>query len=286
MYWVYRSSSMVTTACLLFHRFYSRCSYSEYHHYDIAATSLFVSCKVVDQRLKLSNLTYCCAAVGLVRSKNSEREKNDKEAQGSADTNNAENSAKDNTSGENTYPLRNNDLEVAKSRWTLRILKLEPFFLEMICFDFEIPTPNQIIPKLCKLLDLSERCCSVALAFANDSLYSNVSLLYVPEIISAASIFLAIRFERHNYTTSGDNLNNKNDAEDSCVSPFRSGSKYIEIENPYSDLSLSKIASLVSSNKSPLSSGFVESRHVEMDLISSIEECINEILDLYSLLMA
>ncbi|CAG8483734.1 2736_t:CDS:1 [Paraglomus brasilianum] len=52
---------VLATACIYFHRFYMRESLAHFHHYDIAGTCLFLSCKTEESTRRLAHVATICA---------------------------------------------------------------------------------------------------------------------------------------------------------------------------------------------------------------------------------
>ncbi|CAG8457468.1 10314_t:CDS:1 [Paraglomus occultum] len=52
---------VLATACIYFHRFYMRESLAQFHHYDIAGTCLFLSCKTEESTRRLTHVATICA---------------------------------------------------------------------------------------------------------------------------------------------------------------------------------------------------------------------------------
>ncbi|KAJ1966323.1 hypothetical protein GGI12_000166 [Dipsacomyces acuminosporus] len=147
------SQAVAATACVFFHRFYMRQSLIEYHAYEVAGACVFLATKVEEEKRSLKSITQVCAMVG----------------------------------------AKGNEKEAAKNRdnWLRHLKRLEVIVLENCCFDMEIVHPYQFISTLIAELNISVQVGKAALAHVNDCLRTVICLLYKPEIVAVAALYLA-----------------------------------------------------------------------------------------------
>lgn len=113
------SRCVALTASILFHRFYMKRDFTNYHYFEIAATCLFIASKSEECRRKLSDVVKVCASIAL------------------------------------TGRMSNKVTEESKIYWKWKdvIVNLEELILEVLCFDVTPVNPY----KICfDILDLSE----------------------------------------------------------------------------------------------------------------------------------
>ncbi|KAK9476218.1 cyclin-like protein [Lipomyces japonicus] len=149
-------------AATLFHRFYVRFSLKRHHHYDVAATCIFLASKVEETGRKIKDLVVACCRVA---------QKND------------------------TLVVD----EQTKEYWRWRdiILFTEELLLEATCFDLTVRSPysplvfltRRLVPDESKRNALSKS----AWAFINDSVRTELCLRFSSNLIAAAAFYFASR---------------------------------------------------------------------------------------------
>ncbi|KAJ1678146.1 hypothetical protein EV182_004679 [Spiromyces aspiralis] len=154
----------VSTACVLLHRFYMRYSLREYHHYTIAATSLFLACKAEETLRKLEDFI---PIVAYYTSKGTRR-----------------------------APPGSSEYE----KWRHVILYHEFLMLEACCFDLVINNPYQYIVAMSRTLRLDKRLTQMAWNFVADCLRVPMPVIFPPNVIAAISIALAYKVNDMDYT--------------------------------------------------------------------------------------
>ncbi|KAK8069588.1 hypothetical protein PG994_006204 [Apiospora phragmitis] len=148
-------------AGVFFHRFYMRCSMDEkrgIHHYNIAATALFLANKTEENGAKTKNIII---AVAKVAQKNAN--------------------------------LIIDEQSKEYWRWRDSILSYEEVMLEYLTFDLSITHPYQILYKLLEELNCihNKDLRKSAWTFCNDSCLSVMPLLVESRDVALSSIFFA-----------------------------------------------------------------------------------------------
>ncbi|KAK7976205.1 carbamoyl-phosphate synthase subunit L [Apiospora arundinis] len=148
-------------AGVFFHRFYMRCSMDEkrgIHHYNIAATAIFLANKTEENGAKTKNIII---AVAKVAQKNAN--------------------------------LIIDEQSKEYWRWRDSILSYEEVMLEYLTFDLSITHPYQILYKLLEELNCihNKDLRKSAWTFCNDSCLSTLPLLVESRDVALASIFFA-----------------------------------------------------------------------------------------------
>ncbi|EEB06174.1 P-TEFB associated cyclin [Schizosaccharomyces japonicus yFS275] len=151
--------STLATANIFLHRFYLRHSLKEYHYYDIAATCIFLACKVEDTNRKVRDIVVYCAKVA----------------------------------------QKNLDLEIDEQtkeywKWRDAILYTEEVLLDSLCFDLTLLHPYEQIRSLAsQFAPESKDLTKIAWTYLNDSTRSITCLLHPSYVLAAASFAYALR---------------------------------------------------------------------------------------------
>ncbi|KAJ8657148.1 hypothetical protein O0I10_007228 [Lichtheimia ornata] len=150
----------IATAMTYFHRFYTRHSFTHYRFEVVAATCVYLACKVEESMRKIKDVV----AASLLH----------------------------------MHSRENHEDEMAKLFHALRdaIIQYEFIVVETLCFDFAIDHPHQALLDLLDELEASERIAQAAWSFANDSMRLVLCLSHEPRHIAAACILLAYRLHR------------------------------------------------------------------------------------------
>ncbi|KAG2179931.1 hypothetical protein INT43_003718 [Umbelopsis isabellina] len=159
----------IATAMVFFHRFFMRKSLKDYPFYDIGATAIFLATKVEESGRKLRDIVTVCAQKAA---------KNEK--------------------------LVLDEQSKDFQRWRDIILYDEGVLLEAICFDLSVEHPYHYLLLYIGELRESNRLAQTAWMFVNDSIKSPLCLLYSPQIIASASIYLASKTIGHELTADED----------------------------------------------------------------------------------
>ncbi|KAF2191178.1 cyclin-like protein [Zopfia rhizophila CBS 207.26] len=156
----------LSTAAVFFNRYLMRRSlvaqagYKPLHHYQIAATSLFLATKVEENCRKMKELVVACVRVAL----------------------------KD--------PNKLVD-EQTKDFWKWRdtILYSEDVLLETVCFDLSVEPPYKTMYDMLKYygVEHNKRLRNAAWAFLSDSCLTQLCLLFTSRTIAAASLYCGAR---------------------------------------------------------------------------------------------
>ncbi|KAF2199858.1 cyclin-like protein [Delitschia confertaspora ATCC 74209] len=156
----------ISTAAVFFNRFLMRQTlvakngFKPLHHYQIAATCLFLASKVEETTRKMKEFVVACVRVAL----------------------------KD--------PNRLVD-EQTKDFWKWRdtILYNEDVILEVICFDLTVDSPYKIMYEMLKYygVEHDKRLRNASWAFLNDSSMTQLCLLFSSRTIAAASLYCGAR---------------------------------------------------------------------------------------------
>ncbi|KAK8170636.1 cyclin-like protein [Phyllosticta citribraziliensis] len=156
----------LSTAGVFLHRFITRKSlvnkdgHKALHHYQIAATSLFLATKVEENCRKMKELVIACCRVA----------------------------------------QKNPNLLVDEQtkdfwRWRDTILYHEDVLLETICFDLTIESPYKLLFDMLKYFGLehNKRVRNAAWTFINDSHATQLCLLFTSRTIAAAALYCGAR---------------------------------------------------------------------------------------------
>ncbi|RPA76020.1 cyclin-like protein, partial [Ascobolus immersus RN42] len=145
----------ISTAAVFLHRFYMRQKMQVHHHYEIAATSLFLATKVEENMKKYDHLI---TEVIRVAQKNPKMPPVDRH------------------SGDFW-------------RWSDVIQEKEELMLEALCFDLHVPKSYDFLLAFTKTLDVeTKEVLRSAWSFLNDSYMSLVCLVYRAEAIAAGAL--------------------------------------------------------------------------------------------------
>lgn len=159
----------IATAMVFFHRFFMRKSLKDYPFYDIGATAIFLATKVEESGRKLRDIVTVCAQKAA---------KNEK--------------------------LVLDEQSKDFQRWRDIILYDEGVLLEAICFDLSVEHPYHYLLLYINELRESNQLAQTAWMFVNDSIKSPLCLLYAPQIIAGASIYLASKLIGRELTADED----------------------------------------------------------------------------------
>ncbi|KAJ2556150.1 hypothetical protein EV175_002113 [Coemansia sp. RSA 1933] len=145
---------VASTACVFFHRFYMRQSMGQFHAYQIAGACVLLASKVEENKRSFNDIAYACAYVA----------------------------AKGNTK----------DAAAQLDTWKRLLQRLELVLLENCCFDMGVTHPYKYIDTLAPEFGIPVFVAKSATAHVNDCLRSPICLLYRPEVIAVASLYMAI----------------------------------------------------------------------------------------------
>ncbi|KAI9307925.1 cyclin-like protein [Cunninghamella echinulata] len=159
----------VATAIVYFHRFYMRCSFSEYGMEHVSGACIYLACKVEESSRKVSDVTMACLMTRYHKINEDEKQK-------------------------------------LYQTWRSAILWYERYLLEILCFDMTIDHPHQLLLEFGSELDAPEKVIQSAYGFANDSLRRPLCLIYDPQMIAAACILLGYRAVNEDIPTSTDTI--------------------------------------------------------------------------------
>ncbi|KAJ2009808.1 hypothetical protein GGI04_000124 [Coemansia thaxteri] len=145
------------SACVYLHRFFMRHSLKEHHHYNIAATCLFIACKAEESLRKLD----CFIPVIVYYA----------------------------SKGNRKAPPGTTEFE----KWRAVILRTEVVVLQALCFDLVVEHPHMALVGLCDRLELPQHLSQMTWSFIADCLRLPVCLVYSPRSIACASVALAAK---------------------------------------------------------------------------------------------
>ncbi|CDS11956.1 hypothetical protein LRAMOSA04152 [Lichtheimia ramosa] len=153
----------VATAMVFFHRFYTRHSFSIYKPEILAATCMFLACKVEDSFCKINDIV--SISMG------------------------------------HLYTWGSTNEEKAKMffGWRDAIVRYEIIVLETLCFDLSVNHPYEPLLDILGELKVSESVVQSAWGFANDSLRLPVCLIHEPKLIAAACVMLSYRLHHQQF---------------------------------------------------------------------------------------
>ncbi|CAG8519165.1 11324_t:CDS:2 [Acaulospora morrowiae] len=152
----------IATAATFLHRFYMRKSFKEFHHYDIGGTCVFMACKTEEVSRKMKEVAIACA-------KSARKDKHLKD-------------------------------EKEFDKWHHTITKREPTIAATLCFDLSVEHPYKPLVEFFRGSKGSkvgyegedlENLFGSAWAFINDSFLTTTPVLYKPNVIASAVIFIA-----------------------------------------------------------------------------------------------
>ncbi|KAG2221143.1 hypothetical protein INT45_004452, partial [Circinella minor] len=158
----------ISTAMVYFHRFFSRESFNNHRYEHIAATCIYLACKVEESSRRPSDVAEACI-----------------QYRASSRSNHNENNPK-------------------IQRWRRAILSNEHLLLDILCFDFTVEHPYQSLLQFAEELGTPENTLQAAWAFVNDSLRLILCLLYEPHLIAAGCLLLAYRLNNKQFPVDGD----------------------------------------------------------------------------------
>ncbi|CAN6646461.1 hypothetical protein TRVA0_021S02168 [Trichomonascus vanleenenianus] len=145
------------TATLFMHRFYARESLTKHHQYNTAGVVTFLATKVEETHRKLRDVTKWCCRVA----------------------------RKDNT-------LDADEQSLEFQKWRTVLINNEILLLKVLCFDYSIDSPVDVLHSLVKRWDLSSSCiktCQYSWRFLVDSAYTPLCLFYDLKTIAAAALY-------------------------------------------------------------------------------------------------
>ncbi|KAK7204494.1 cyclin [Myxozyma melibiosi] len=151
---------VVYTATTMLHRFYMRFSLKRYHHYDIAATCIFLATKVEEHTRKLKDIVIACCRAALKK-----------------------------------VDLYIDEQNKEFWRWRDTILFDEELLLEALCFDLVLENPYTVLAGFARRFVPNEQHRSplikAAWGFLTDSAKTTAALRYPPKVLAAAALFYA-----------------------------------------------------------------------------------------------
>ncbi|KAJ2787164.1 hypothetical protein GGI15_000944 [Coemansia interrupta] len=145
------------SACVYLHRFFMRHSLKEYHHYNIAATCLFVACKSEETLRKLESFI---PAIVYYASK-----------------------------GKRKAPEGTSEFE----KWRTVILHTEVALLEALCFDMVVEHPYVPLIEILEGLRATRQLSQMAWSFVADLLRLPACLVWPGRTLALAAVGLAVR---------------------------------------------------------------------------------------------
>ncbi|KAI9493883.1 cyclin-like protein [Zychaea mexicana] len=154
----------ISTAMVYFHRFFARESFTVYKYEYIAATCVYLACKVEESSRKASDVATACIQ----------------------------------------YRPNRGSSDEEKAKIIRAILWHEHILLDILCFDFTVEHPYRFLIDFAEELGTSETTLQAAWAFANDSLRLTLCLLYPPHVIAAGCLLLAYRLNSEQLPRDGD----------------------------------------------------------------------------------
>ncbi|KAJ2123379.1 hypothetical protein IW147_002592 [Coemansia sp. RSA 720] len=145
------------SACVYLHRFFMRHSLKEYHHYNVAATCLFLACKAEES---LRKLDVFIPVIAYYASK-----------------------------GHRKAVLGTSEYE----KWRSVIVTTEPIVLEALCFDMVVDHPHVSLVSMLERTSLDERRKQMAWSFVADCMRVPVCLVHEARTVAGAAVELAMR---------------------------------------------------------------------------------------------
>ncbi|KAJ1760141.1 hypothetical protein LPJ77_000134 [Coemansia sp. RSA 2523] len=145
------------SACVYLHRFFMRHSLKEYHHYNVAATCLFLACKAEES---LRKLDVFIPVIAYYASKGHRKA----------------------VVGTSEY-----------DKWRSVIVTTEPIVLEALCFDMVVDHPHVSLVHMLERTPLDERRKQMAWSFVADCMRVPVCLVHEARTVAGAAVELAMR---------------------------------------------------------------------------------------------
>ncbi|SJX63429.1 related to C-type cyclin [Sporisorium reilianum f. sp. reilianum] len=164
---------VMNTAAIYLHRFYMRkalehgagANKAGHAHYEIAATCVFLACKVEESHKKLPSVIDAAMA--------------------SFDRSPAGNQRW----AERTFRADPSGKEFA--RWRDIILVSEETVLETLCFDLIVEHPHEILVKACSRLNVDAPLVRLAWTILNDSLRDAICVMFEAPVLAAGAFYRA-----------------------------------------------------------------------------------------------
>ncbi|KAJ2786075.1 hypothetical protein H4R18_000107 [Coemansia javaensis] len=145
------------SACVFLHRFFMRHTLKEYHHYNIAATCLFVACKAEESLRKLDSFI---PVIVYYASKGNRR-----------------------------APPGTGEYE----KWRAVILGTEAVVLQALCFDVVVEHPHARLVALLDAVGATKQLSQMAWSFVGDCMRLPLCIVFPPRSVACASLALATR---------------------------------------------------------------------------------------------
>ncbi|PWZ00141.1 cyclin-like protein [Testicularia cyperi] len=158
---------VLNTACIFFHRFFMRkpLTYGPdrlgYGHYEMAATCIFLACKVEETHRKLPSIIEATMA-SLDKSPDGLRSWADRS-------------------------FRANPASKDFARWRDIILVFEEVLLESLCFDLIVEHPHEILVKACFRLGVKNEVVRLAWTILNDCMRDPLCVMYEAPVLAAGA---------------------------------------------------------------------------------------------------
>ncbi|KIY03513.1 uncharacterized protein Z520_00204 [Fonsecaea multimorphosa CBS 102226] len=156
----------LATAAVYLHRFFMRHAMVQnnrpgFHHYSVAATSIFLATKVEENYRKMKELVVACCRVA------------------------------------QKQPNLVVD-EQSKEYWKWRdtILHNEDLLLEALCFDLQLEQPYRLLLDYLRYYDVqaNKQLRNTSWAFLNDSLVTTMCLQLTPSAIAGSALYMGVKF--------------------------------------------------------------------------------------------
>ncbi|ORX44024.1 cyclin-like protein [Hesseltinella vesiculosa] len=147
----------VATAMVYFHRFYMRYCFSDFSSDYLAATCIYLACKVEESSRKVNDVATACMMNRCVQD------------------------------------ARNEEKQKVHQAFRTATLWHERLLLETLCFDLTVDHPHQLVLEFANELEAPDNVTQAAFGFANDSLRRPLCLIYDPQMIAAACVLLGYR---------------------------------------------------------------------------------------------
>ncbi|KAI9028284.1 cyclin-like protein [Phycomyces nitens] len=160
----------VATACVYFHRFYARESFRTYDATNMAATCVYLACKVEESSRKLGDVVTALMHGRFNQTKHAEEK--------------------------TKYQVQCRDT----------ILSNETTLLEILCFDLTVDNPHQLMIELAEEIRAPDNAVQAGWTFANDSLRRPICLLYDPQMIAAACLLMGYHITDEDFPVDKDTI--------------------------------------------------------------------------------